>query len=366
MVEQEHRRSVAPGVLLVHHVHRDAGEGQSDLRCDGVGDVGAHSAAAAEHAQGRTQSGTRQDRAEGGDAAHGGRQIGSARGPAQLDTGPAAVTRRAVEFGVRVERDGTTDGLEHRDVLDAVGVAETHGGVDALGRRPVLDPLGLARTPQRPAVEEAGEDAVRPDLGVGADQVVEAEVVDHGLSLVRGRGRRHHDAVTGPAMRGDEGADLRKDLRSDLGAEEPLRLLHQLVVRLAGQRVHGLVHQVVDGGPAHPHLHDGAADLPQLEQVDVEAAKTFLEHGGRGVTVDHGAVEIEERHHVRTLRSLCDLVEQILERVCWVSAGHRCPPEALSGRSGASAPSTESRATCTIVRIRLLTRPHAAMSAANS
>src|SRR3954462_11768610 len=93
------------------------------------------------------------------------------------------------------------EGPQHRQVTRRVGVAVGSGKIPAFAAGLVLQPRGSAFTDERRAGQEAGAAAVRTDLEVSGDDLVEQR--SHWTDE-RGNGTGDEDrAVPGGAVRTD-------------------------------------------------------------------------------------------------------------------------------------------------------------------
>ena len=84
------------------------------------------------------------------------------------------------------------DGVEHRRVVEAVGVRPALGEIDSVMISPVLDRRELSRRPDERAIESSVVVAVGVDGVAGRDCVIETQSIGQRLDeVVRRRGGQH-------------------------------------------------------------------------------------------------------------------------------------------------------------------------------
>jgi len=188
-----------------------------------------------------------------------------------------------------------TDRRQERHVLVAVGVRIASAQVDAVGIGEGDHRVRLALPPQRRARGPPGQGAVGGDLHRRAQHVLNPGGPRRRLDLEPGSRRREHHGVPHPLVRPDQLPCLGEQAPGDLLGEQSLAELGELVLRPARpggetERDEGL--EVRFAG------HPAQAEHERLRGLDrsyVQVAQPVPVEVARGVAVDDGAVEVEER-----------------------------------------------------------------------
>ena len=169
---------------------------------------------------------------------------------------------------------------------------------------------GFVLPPQHAGGGLAGEHAVLV-LEFGADDVGDAEVVGDRLDLHPGRRRRDGDGVALAQVSADDVAGLGADGAGDLGVEDALPELRDLVDRAALQAGEADLAHDLRVAAEHAAVDGRDQGLGELQRPDVAAAEAIGIQGGGGVALDDRAVEVEERPDTWAVGRRLDLGDQL-------------------------------------------------------
>ena len=243
VVDEEHRGTVRPQVLLSDDLDLDVADGAGEVPEHGGGQVDAPSPVAVQDAHGQARSACRQQAAVHGRGAESRRRVQPAWPPPEVEHRPATGGGLPGQPLLRVDRMGVPDGLQERHVLVAVGVTVAGGQVDAVPGGKRLHRGDLAGTPQCPTRQPTGEDTVL-GLQLGAQQVLDPEPPRQRTSLEPGgRGRDYH-GVAAPLVRLGQPPRVVEQRRRNALDEQPLSQLDHVVVGPACPPSDAALHQL--------------------------------------------------------------------------------------------------------------------------
>ena len=300
MIEHEYRWPVRPQVLLALDLDVDAGHRQHGVAAPRADPFGGPALLARRRGVGDAAERRRCEREIGTGAAR--ERPRAVTAFAKTQHLPAGTLRRRDQCGLRVDRSRMPDGLEEGDVLVAIRIAVALRKCDPVHRREIAHPRGLPRSPERRALDVAGEAAVAHH-GARAQHMRDPQLLGDRHGLVASGRCRDRDRVPHSLMCLHEAPGLGEHPARDLLLEQPRPQRGELVLPVAGPRGdapaddRGEFALVEVAAPGRPD------DVRGLAATHLAAAEALDEVRGRRITVDQRAVEVEERADLRPLRT---------------------------------------------------------------